>query len=312
MKYFITGGCGFIGSHIAEELVKKGETVIVYDNLSSGYEHNIRHIRNTSTLIKGDIRDFDVLSDAMKGADYVFHEAALVSVFDSVDRPEDNHSINITGTMNVLLAARENKVRRVVMASSAAVYGNDPVLPKTEQMLPQPESPYALSKITGEYYMRVFSDIYNVETVSLRYFNVFGPRQDPSSMYSGVISKFTDVLKKKETPVIFGDGKQTRDFVYVKDVVRANLLAMHSDKAGKGEAFNIATNKSCNLLELVETVNDILNIDIKPVFREVRAGDIQHSYASTDRAKDILGYSPAYSLKEGLEELLAYESQADL
>jgi len=307
MKYFITGGCGFIGSHIAEELVKKGETVVVYDNLSSGYEQNIGHIRDECTFVKGDIRDIGFLSDSMKGADYVFHEAALVSVFDSVDRPLDNHSINITGTLNVLSSARENQVKRVVMASSAAVYGNDPVLPKTEEMLPQPESPYALSKITGEYYMRVFSTLYNVETVSLRYFNVFGPRQDPSSMYSGVISKFTDVLKKRETPVIFGDGKQTRDFIYVKDVVQANLLAMHSEKAGKGEAFNIATNRICSLLELIDTISSILNLDIKPEFREVRAGDIRHSYASTDRARESLGYSPAHTLKEGLEALLAYQ-----
>lgn len=308
MKYFITGGCGFIGSHISEELIKKGETVVVYDNLSSGYEHNIAHIRDNCTFVKGDIRDTDALSQAMKGADYVFHEAALVSVFDSVDRPSENHDINITGTLNVLSAARENQVKRVVMASSAAVYGNDPVLPKTEEMLPQPESPYALSKITGEYYMRVFSTLYTVETVCLRYFNVFGPRQDPSSMYSGVISKFTDVLRKKETPLIFGDGKQTRDFVFVKDVVLANLLAMHSDKAGKGEAFNIATGRTCNLLELIDAISSILNLNIKPEFRDARAGDIRHSYASTDRAKEHLGYSPAYTLTEGLEALLAYNN----
>lgn len=309
MKYFITGGCGFIGSHIAEELANRGESVVIYDNLSSGYEHNIQHIRDNCTFIRGDIREFQHLSEAMKGADYVFHEAALVSVFDSVERPEDNHSINLTGMLNVLLAARENKVRRVVFASSAAVYGNDPVLPKTEDMLPQPESPYALAKITGEYYLRVFSSLYNIETVSLRYFNVFGPRQDPSSMYSGVISKFTDVLKKGESPLIFGDGKQTRDFVYVKDVVQANLLAMHTDKAGKGEVFNVATNNTCSLLELIDIINSILGTDIKPVFREARAGDIRHSYASIDRAKAVLGYSPGYSLKAGLERLLAYEGR---
>lgn len=304
MKYFISGGCGFIGSHIAEELVRRGESVVIFDDLSSGYEDNIRHIRNKCTFIKGDIRDFEQLSGAMKGADYLFHEAALVSVFDSVERPEDNHSINITGTLNLLLAARENRVRRVVMAGSAAVYGNDPTLPKTEEMLPLPESPYALAKITGEYYMRVFASLYNIETVSLRYFNVFGPRQDPSSMYSGVISKFTDTLKKGETPIIFGDGKQTRDFVYVRDVVRANLLAMESDSAGKGEVFNIATDKTCSLLELLENIKDILGLDIRPEFRDARAGDIRHSRASIDRANAVLGYSPTYSLRRGLEELV--------
>jgi nucleoside-diphosphate-sugar epimerase len=309
MKYFITGGCGFIGSHIAEELANRGESVVIYDNLSSGYEHNIQHIQDKCTFIKGDIREFQQLCESMNGADYVFHEAALVSVFDSVERPEDNHSINLTGMLNVLLAARENKVRRVVFASSAAVYGNDPVLPKTEDMVPQPESPYALAKITGEYYLRVFSSLYNVETVSLRYFNVFGPRQDPSSMYSGVISKFTDMLKNGATPLIFGDGKQTRDFVYVKDVVQANLLAMHTDKAGKGEVFNVATNNTCSLLELIDIMNTILGTDIKPAFRDARAGDIRHSYASVDRAKAVLGYAPAYSLKAGLESLLAYEGR---
>lgn len=306
MKYFITGGCGFIGSHVAEELVGKGQSVVIYDNLSSGYEKNIAHIKDKCDFIKGDIRDEQLLTDSMKGADYVFHYAALVSVFDSVDRPQDNNSINITGTLNVLLAAKTNKVKRVVLASSAAVYGNDPVLPKNEKMLPQPESPYAIGKITGEYYMRVFASLYNVEAVCLRFFNVFGPRQDPSSMYSGVISKFTDTLKKKEIPKIFGDGKQTRDFVYVKDIVQANLLAMHSDKVGKGEVFNAATSKASSLIELLNTINGILNLDIKPEFHESRSGDIRHSYASIDSAKEVLGYSPNYTLEKGLEGLLSY------
>ena len=306
MKYFITGGCGFIGSHIAEELVGKGQSVVIYDNLSSGFEKNIAHFRNKCDFIKGDIRDDQHLTNSMKDADYVFHMGALVSVFDSVNRPEDNNSINISGTLNVLLAAKANEVKRVAMASSAAVYGNDPVLPKTENMLPQPESPYAAAKITGEYYMRVFASLYNIETVSLRFFNVYGPRQDPSSMYSGVISKFTDTLKKKEIPKIFGDGKQTRDFVYVKDLVRAILLAMHSEKVGKGEVFNVATSKTTSLIELLAVLNNILKLDIKPEFDEARTGDIRHSYASIDRTKEVLGYTPDYSLKEGLEELLAY------
>lgn len=306
MKYFITGGCGFIGSHIAEELVNKGETVVIYDDLSSGYEHNIAHIRDKCTFIKGDIRNYPLLKESMQGAQYVFHEAALVSVFDSVNRPEDNNSINITGTMNVLLAARDNQVKRVVLASSAAVYGNDPTLPKQEDMLPQPASPYAIGKITGEYYLQVFAELFNVETVCLRYFNVFGPRQDPSSMYSGVISKFTDVLKNKDTPTIFGDGKQTRDFVFVKDIVQGNMLAMHSDKVGKGEVFNIATNQTTDLLTLLSTINEILGLDIQPEFKEVRAGDIRHSYASIEKAKTVLEYEPKFSLKEGLTLLLEY------
>jgi len=309
MKYFITGGCGFIGSHLAEELIGKGQSVVIYDNLSSGFEKNIAHFREKCDFIKGDIRDDQLLTKSMKGADYVFHLAALVSVFDSVNRPEDNNSINITGTLNALLAAKTNEVKRVVMASSAAVYGNDPELPKVEKMLPLPESPYATAKITGEYYMRIFASLYDVETVSLRFFNVFGPRQDPSSMYSGVISKFADALKMNEIPKIFGDGKQTRDFVYVKDLVQAILLAMHSDKVGKGEVFNVATGKTTGLIELLEVLNNILNLDIKPEFDEPRAGDIRHSYASIDKAREVLGYDPCFSLKEGLEELVAYDNQ---
>jgi UDP-glucose 4-epimerase len=306
MTYFITGGCGFIGSHFAEELVKDKQKVVIYDNLSSGYEKNISHIRDMVTFIKGDIRDRTALRQAMQGCQYVIHLAALVSVFDSVNRPDDNHSINITGTYEVLAATHAVQAKRLIIASSAAVYGNDPALPKTETMLPTPVSPYGMAKLTGEYYCRVFSEVFNLETVALRFFNVFGPRQDPGSMYSGVISKFTDMLKKNLAPTIYGDGLQTRDFVFVKDVVQAGLKALTSSRSGNGEVINVATENAVSLLELLNTMNELMGLSLQPLFKEVRVGDVRHSRASIDRARELLGYQPAYSLKQGLESLLKY------
>lgn len=303
MKYLITGGCGFIGSHIAEELIKDGDEVRVYDNLSSGYKHNIDPFGDKVEFIEADVRDPERLVEAAKGVDGIFHEAALVSVFESVEKPEANHEINITGTMNVLLAARENKVKRVLVASSAAIYGNDPALPKKEDMLPVPESPYALAKICDEYYLTVFHKLYGIETVSLRYFNVYGPRQDPSSMYSGVISKFNDVLAKGDQPMIFGDGLQSRDFVFVKDVARANLLAMRSEMVGKGEVFNIATGRRVDLLELLSALGEVYGVRPEPVFKEERKGDVKHSLADVSKAKEVLGYEPKFTLVEGLRAL---------
>lgn len=309
-SYLITGGAGFIGSHIAEALAAEGHRVRVFDNLSSGYAKNLEHIKGDVELIVGDIRDPDLLADAMGGIQYVFHEAALVSVFDSVNRPMDNNDINITGTLNVLEACRARRIRRIVMASSAAVYGNNPELPKREDMRPEPESPYAIGKIVGEYYFRVYHRLYGLETVALRYFNVFGPRQDPSSMYSGVISKFTDVLSKKQTPVIFGDGRQTRDFVFVKDIVQANLKAMRSPAAGKGEAFNVGTGRRSSLLDLLSALADLAGVKAEPEFREVRAGDIRDSVSDISAARSVLGYEPEYDLKSGLRRLWESHSPA--
>lgn len=302
-SYFITGGAGFIGSHIAEALAAEGHRVRVFDNLSSGYARNLEGIKGEVELIVGDIRNPDQLASAMQGMQYVFHEAALVSVFDSVNRPVDNNDINITGTLNVLEACRAHRVRRIVMASSAAVYGNNPDLPKRETMRPEPESPYAIGKIVGEYYFRVYHRLYNLETVALRYFNVFGPRQDPSSMYSGVISKFTDVLSKKQTPLIFGDGQQTRDFVFVKDIVQANLKAMRAPTAGKGDVFNVGTGRRSSLLDLLGTLADLAGVKATPEFREVRAGDIRDSVSDISAARAGLGYEPEYDLKSGLRQL---------
>ncbi len=302
--YLITGGCGFIGSHIAEALVGRGDAVRVFDNLSSGYEANIAGIRAAVEMVRGDVRDPAALAAAMQGVTHVFHEAALVSVFDSVERPRDNHEINLTGTLNVLMAAREAGVKRVVVASSAAIYGNNPKLPKREDMLPEPESPYGLAKIGKEHYFRVFAGLYGLETVCLRYFNVYGPRQDPKSMYSGVISKFTDVIRAGGDPVVFGDGGQTRDFVFVRDVVDANLKAMASDQVGRGEAINVATGQSTSLMDLLEALRDLTGMAFQVQFKPERAGDIRHSRASVARARRLLGFKARYGIRDGLKHLL--------
>lgn len=309
-KYLITGGCGFIGSHIAEALVNKNEEVVIFDNLSSGYEHNIADFRDKVTFIKGDVRDVDALREVMTGVTHVFHEAALVSVFESVEKPYDNHEINLTGTLNVLTAAKGAGAKRLVVASSAAIYGNDPTLPKKEDMVPQPESPYALAKITKEYYLSVFNKLYGLETVSLRYFNVFGPRQDPSSMYSGVISKFVDVISAGEDPTVFGDGEQTRDFVFVKDVVQANLLAMDAPSEICGNSFNVGTGKQTSLLQLLDALKSITGKEFTVNFKDVRAGDIKHSVSDISKAIDKLGYSPQYNITSGLQKLLEWKESS--
>lgn len=304
-RYLITGGAGFIGSHIAEALVATGADVVIFDNLSSGYLHNLANIEKQVTFVKGDVRQPAELKAVMQGVTHVFHEAALVSVFDSVERPFDNHEINITGTLNVLTAAREAGVKRVLFAGSAAAYGNNPTLPKREDMRPEPESPYGLAKVAGEYYLQVFAKLYGVETVVLRYFNVYGPRQDPTSMYSGVISKFTDVIRAGKTPMVFGDGLQTRDFVFVKDIARANVLAMHSTKAGRGETINVGTGRRTSLLDLLNTLKTVTGRQFDPIFKEARVGDVRDSVADITNARTLLDYEPQYTIEAGLAQLLA-------
>jgi len=306
MVYLITGGCGFIGSHLAEALVSGGNRVRIYDNLSSGYEKNISSVRNKAELIKADIRDLSAITSAMSGVDYVFHGAALVSVFDSVKRPRDNHDINITGTLNVLTAARDKGVKRVVFASSAAVYGNNPELPKREDMKPEPESPYGLAKVAAEHYLAVFAKLYGLETVGLRFFNAYGPRQDPDSLYSGVISRFVKAVLDGNPPAVFGDGKQTRDFVFVDDVVQACILAMHSTGIGKGDVFNIGSGFQTSLLDLLKVLKELngKSFDIK--FYEPRAGDLKHSYADITLAGQKLLFSPKHDIRTGLKKLLDY------
>lgn len=300
----VTGGCGFIGSHLCEALLSRGCKVRVLDDLSSGYRENLRHLEGSVEVKIGDVRDPSAVAEAMAGVSGVFHEAALVSVFDSVKRPGDCHDINATGTLNVLQAARAGGVRRVILASTAAAYGNDPTLPKREDLRPQPESPYAVAKVVGEHYQRIFSSLYGLETVTLRYFNVFGPRQDPRSPYSGVISKFTDDVRAGRRPTVFGDGGQSRDFVFVKDVVQANLRAMFDLARAEGQVYNVGSGTTATLLDLLAALGRLTGQRLEPVHKEARVGDIRHSSADISRARKELGYEPGFDLESGLRELL--------
>jgi len=305
MRYLVTGGCGFIGSHIAEALATEGAEVRIYDNLSSGYERNIAGFRDKVQFTRADVRDRSALELAMEGVEGVFHEAALVSVFDSVERPLDNHEINVTGTLNVLLAARARKVRRVVVASSAAVYGNDPALPKREDMLPQPESPYGAAKIAKEHLMAVFAKLYGLQTVSLRYFNVYGPRQDPSSPYSGVLSLFMKAALERKSPVIHGDGEQSRDFTYVEDVVALNLKAARAPGVS-GRVYNAGNGGRVTINQAWALVQKLEGVDLAAVHSAPRAGDVRDSQADTTAAVRDLGHAPRYSFEEGMRLTLEW------
>jgi len=299
-SYLVTGGAGFIGSNIVLFLVKKGEKVRVLDNFLTGKKENLSHVINMIELIEGDIRDFNICLRATKGVDYVLHQAALPSVPRSVEDPKTTNDININGTLNILLASIENKIKRVIYASSSSIYGNLPALPKREDMTPSPLSPYAVSKLTGEYYCKVFYQIYGLETVILRYFNVFGPYQDPASQYAAVIPKFIKAMLKREKPIIYGDGEQSRDFTYVDNVVQANILATHAKNAS-GKIFNIATQENITINKLVKELNEILNTNIKPEYTDPRPGDVKHSLADITYANKILGYTPEIQFKEGLK-----------
>ncbi len=297
--YLVTGGAGFIGGHICERLVRDGHGVRVLDDFSSGKESNLDSFRAEVDLVRGDIRDARLVGEAMKGVDIVFHEAALGSVPRSVADPLTTHEVNMTGTLNVLLAAREAGVKRVVYASSSSVYGETPVLPKREEMTPQPLSPYAISKLVGEHYATVFKHVYGFEVVALRYFNIFGPRQDPESQYAAVIPKFVTALLNGKAPVVYGDGLQSRDFTYVDNVVEANLLASEADGAA-GQAFNIACGGRYTLLDLLARLKIILGSDIEPVHEAGRAGDVRDSQASIEAAQRVLGYRVSVDFDEGL------------
>ena len=297
-KVIVTGGAGFIGSNLVDELSKQ-HSVTVVDDLSTGKMENIAHLKNIDFIL-GSITDLGLLKRAFEGAEYVFHLAALPSVQRSVDDPLASNAANIDGTLNVLLAARDCGVKKVIYASSSAVYGDEPTLPKREDMMPGPLSPYAVGKITGEYYARVFSELYGLRTVCLRYFNVYGPRQDPASEYSAVIPIFISRILAGKAPVIFGDGNQTRDFAFVRDVVRANILSMEQEQA-EG-VFNIACGKRTSLNHLAGIIMEILGLEAGLIHEKPRPGDIQDSLADISAARNELGYEPEYDLMSGLSK----------
>jgi nucleoside-diphosphate-sugar epimerase len=314
MCVLITGGCGFIGSHLVEALLRSGAAVRVLDNLATGRRDNINQTRiqdgepGQVTFLEGDITDRKAVQEALQGVDYVLHQAALPSVQRSVEDPLSTNLVNVEGTLNVLLAAREAGVKRVVYASSSSVYGDSPTLPKIEDMPPNPRSPYAVSKLSAEAYCRAFTQVYGLETVSLRYFNVFGPRQDPASPYAAVVPRFIDALLHQQRPVIYGDGKQSRDFTYIENVVQANLLAMTTSGVG-GEAFNIACGASVRLLTVLQLLAEFSGQPLNPEYQAPRAGDVRHSLADISKAERMLGYRPVIPFREGLRQTLAYFRQ---
>ena len=309
-RVLVTGGAGFIGSHLVDELVDMGCRVAVLDDLSTGHRRNIVHLLDRIDFVHGDIRDADLLSRMTAGCEVVFHQAAVVSVSQSVQDPPRSCDVNDLGTVRVLDAARRAGVRRVVMASSSAVYGDDPRLPKTEAMPPLPMSPYAVQKLAGEHYASVFGSLYGLETVCLLYFNVFGPRQDPSSPYSGVISIFMTRAAAGEPPTIYGDGGQTRDFVYVSDVVRANLLAASRTEA-IGQVYNVGSGSSIRIGELWEAVGALAGVRLDPLFAAPRPGDIRDSVADIGKICRALDFGPQTDLRRGLRKTLEwYRSDA--
>ncbi|MGH9803198.1 MAG: SDR family oxidoreductase [Blastocatellia bacterium] len=298
--YLVTGGAGFIGSHIAEALVKRGDRVRVLDNLMTGKRENLAHLAGKVEFIEADIRDYTATRQAVEGVNIVYHEAAIPSVPRSVAEPQLNHEANVNGTFNVLMAARDAGVKRVIFAASSSAYGDTEVLPKTETMLPNPLSPYAAAKLVGELYCQVFTQVYGLETVALRYFNVFGPRQDPTSPYSGVISKFVTSLLNNQAPTIFGDGEQSRDFTYIANVVDANLRAAEAPEAA-GQVMNLGIGQRITLNQLFEELQKIIGTNLKPEYKEIRAGDVRHSLADIARAENLLGYQPLVGFAEGLK-----------
>jgi len=301
----VTGGAGFIGSHLCGALVARGAGVRVIDNLISGKRANLAPLASQLEFIEADISDFAAIRKAFEGVTVVFHQAAIPSVPRSVAEPRLNHEVNVNGTFNVLMAAREAGVRRVVYAASSSVYGGNSVLPKTEDLCPAPMSPYAAAKLVGEYYCQVFTRVYGLETIALRYFNVFGPRQDPSSPYSGVISKFITALLAGERPVIFGDGEQTRDFTYVDHVVDANLRAADRVEAS-GEIVNIGTGNKTTLNELLFRLQRVIGTNLSPRFEAPRSAEPRDSQADIGRARRLLGYEPFVPFEEGLARTVAW------
>ncbi len=301
----VTGGAGFIGSHIVERLIGLGNSVRVLDDFSTGRRENTAPFESDIDLMVGDVRDIDIVRRAVDGVDVVFHEAALASVPRSVDDPITSNEVNVGGTLNVLVAARDAGVRRLVYASSSSVYGDSPELPKAEHMAPAPESPYAVGKLAGEHYCTVFSSLYGLECVSLRYFNVFGPRQDPDSQYAAVVPIFTSALMAGRRCLIHGDGEQSRDFTYVENVVEANLLAAEAENVG-GTVMNVACGDTITVNALHERLRSLTGSDLQPEHGPERPGDVKHSFADVTRAMRAIRFEPKISFDEGLERTVSW------
>jgi UDP-glucose 4-epimerase len=303
IKAVVTGGAGFIGSHITEELIQRGYHVIVIDDLSTGKMENIQHLLDEGNLnfVRGSITDLALLQKFFSDADYIFHQAAIPSVPRSIKNPLASNEVNVTGTLNVLSAARDQGIKKVIFASSSSVYGDTPNLPKREDMTPNPQSPYAVTKLAAEYYCRVFTDVYGISTICLRYFNVFGARQNPDSQYAAVIPKFIKAIKEGKPPVIFGDGEQTRDFTFIKDVVHANILAAESKAFG---IFNIGKGDRISINQLAQIILKLNGKEnIKPLYEKGRLGDIKHSLADISKAQSF-GYKPEYDVEKGIVETI--------
>jgi UDP-glucose 4-epimerase len=305
----VTGGAGFIGSHLVEALLAEGVRVRVVDNLATGRRDNLAHLGDAYEWLEGDVADFDVCRRAVEGAEFVLHHAAIPSVPRSVQDPLESHASGPTATLNLLEASRRAGVRRFLFAASSSAYGETEDLPKHEAMVPRPLSPYAAGKLAGEHYVRVYAQTMGLDGVSLRYFNIFGPRQDPSSPYSGVISLFARAMAQGRRPVIFGDGLQTRDFTYVANVVAANLLALKAERPLAGEVYNVGTGRRISLLELVEALNAALGTRLEPELQPARAGDVRHSQAGLERIRGTLGYEPVIDFEEGLRRTLEAEGR---
>ncbi len=301
-RYLVTGGAGFIGSNLVERLLEEGQQVRVIDNLSTGKIENLHPFLDRIEFIHGDIRYLNTVMEAMRDVDYVLHQAALPSVPRSVETPLESNDVNTNGTLNLLYAAKESGVKRFVMAASSSAYGESPTLPKVETMPTAPLSPYAVNKLTGENYCRAFYNVYGLETVALRYFNIYGRRQDPNSYYSAVIPKFVKALLQDKPPTIFGDGETSRDFTYIDNVLEANLLACKAGKESAGKVMNIACGERITLNELAAELARLLGKDIKPVYTDERPGDIKHSLADISLAKELIGYEGKHKVSDGLKK----------
>ncbi len=298
-RFLVTGGAGFIGSHLVHALVERGDEVRVLDNFATGKRDNVADVADRIDLVEGDMRNPEHCARACAGVEIVLHEAALPSVPKSVEDPVSTHQVNVDGTFNVLMAAKEAGVRRVVYAASSSAYGDQPELPKREGMRPTPLSPYAVHKLVGEHYGKAFYECYGLQTLSLRYFNVFGPRQDPKSQYAAAIPAFVTAILRDEPPTVYGDGEQTRDFTHVDNVVHANLLAADADET-HGEVLNLACGERVSVNQIIDAINKSLGKSVEPRYVEPRAGDVKHSLADISRAREVIGFEPKILFEEGL------------